>query len=344
MTATHRSARRAPWSAAAVLALAGAAHATDPLDCAVSVTLFVPGPASDGFAEEALGVPQGLGDTQGSFDTATLGLGGTLVLELGHPLLDGPGTDLLVCENPFLVGSTGLAFVEACFVEVSSDGVHFARFPVRYAGPAGPLSPFTGAGLAWYGGLAGVHPVRSSTASGISALDVVRAGGDAFDLADLAGHALVQSGDLQLGQVRFVRLVDIDAGQAFDDFGTAIWDSGIDSISSADIDAVVAVNSHGNQGGGRPQVELSLDAAGFLTLSVLDYDGFKDVKQGLVASIDGTEIPFAALLPFFVLTGFGPDGITLVTGPVPAGAFPLELRVGATDASGLHAGDALLLP
>lgn len=341
MSRTPTSLRRA---LPLLLAAAGAARATDPLDCAVAVTAFAPGLAGDGVAEEALGLPQGAGALQGSFDTATLGIGGELVLELGNLAVDGPGTDLLVCENPFLVGLTGTSFAETCFVEVSSDGVHFARFPVRYSGPPGPFAPFAGVGLGWYAGLAGVHPVHASTASGIDALDVVAAGGDAFDLAELAGHALVQSGDLDLGGVRWVRLTDIDSGNAYDDLGATIWDAGIDTQSSADIDAVVAVNSDSNQAGGRPRVELALDASGFLTLTILDLDGFADVKQGLSASLDGTPVPFGALLPYFVLTGYDPFGITLVTGPVPAGAFPLELRVGARDKAGLVGGDALALP
>lgn len=339
-----RGTSRALCAAAAVLAAAGAARATDPMDCAVGVASFAPGPAGELLADEALGPPQGAGNQQGSFDTATLGISGELVLELGNAAVDGPGADLLVCENPFLVGLTGSVFAETCFVEASSDGVHFARFPVRYSGPPGPFAPFAGVGLGWYAGLAGVHPVRAGTDSGIDALDIVAGGGDAFDLADLAGHALVQSGDLDLGGVRWVRLVDIDSGNAFDDHGATIWDAGIDTQSSADIDAVVALNSDANQSGGRPRVELALDEAGFLSLSVLDLDGFADVKQGLSASLDGAEIPFGALLPFFVLTGFDAYGFTLVTGPVPPGAFPLELRVGARDKSGLFGGDALALP
>lgn len=331
-------------AAAAVLAAAGAARATDPQDCAVAVTLFAPGPFGDSQAAEALGTPQGTGNGEGSFDVTVLGLQGVLVLELGNLAVDGPGTDLLVCENPFLVGLTGTSFAETCFVEVSSDGVHYARFPVRYAGPPGPFAPFAGVQMGWYSGFAGVHPVHASTASGIDARDVVAAGGDAFDLAELAGHALVQSGDLDLGAVRWVRLTDIDSGNAHDDHGAIVWDAGIDSLSAADIDAVVAVNSDGNQAAGRPRVELSLDEAGFLTVSILDLDGFHDVKQGLSASIDGQAIPFAALLPYFVLTGFDAFGITLVTGPVPAGLFPLELRVGARDKTGLFGGDALGMP
>jgi hypothetical protein len=91
-------------------------------------------------------------------------------------------------------------------------------------------------------------------------------------------------------------------------------------------------------------VELSLDGAGFLTLHVYDPDGLKDVKQGLDAAIDMTPVPFVALLPFFALTQVDAFSFTMVTGPVPAGVYPVELRVGTKDKAGLFGGDALRLP
>lgn len=328
----------------AALLLAAAAQATDPLDCAVQSAGFLPGPSGETSANEALGPPLGAGLFEGSFDTTTLGVGGVLTLELGNRCVDGIGADLLVCENPFLVGGGPTSFVEACFVEVSSDGTHFARFPARYAGPPGPFLPFTGNPPGWYAGFAGVHPVRANPAAGVDPQDLVNGGGDAFDLADLAGHPAVLSGDVDLTDIAFVRLLDIESGGATDDAGATIWDCGIDSISSADIDAVVAINSDANAAQGRPQVELSLDAAGFLWLQASDPDGLKDFKNGLLASIDGAEIPFAALLPFLVLVQFDAQGFTFVTGPVPPGAFALELRVGARDQAGRFGGDALAMP
>jgi hypothetical protein len=343
-TTNPATARRPARALAAALLLAGAAHATDPLDCAVQAADFLPGPSGDVSANEALGVPLGAGLFEGSFDTTVLGVGGVLTLELGNRCVDGAGTDLLVCENPFLVGGGSTSFVEACFVEVSSDGTHFARFPNRYAGTSGPFLPFTGNPPGWYAGFAGVHPVRANPAAGIDPQDLVIAGGDAFDLADLADHPAVLSGDVDLADIAFVRLVDIDSGADTDDSGTPIWDCGIDSVSSADIDALVAVNSDANVAQGRPLVELSLDAAGFLWLQATDPDGLKDFKNGLSASIDGAEIPFGALLPFLVLVQFDAQGFTFVTGPVPPGVFALELRVGARDQSGRFGGDALAMP
>ncbi len=54
----------------------------------------------------------------------SLGDGGTATLFFDQPIIDGPGADFAVFENSFLDG-----FLELAFVEVSSDGEHFFRFP-----------------------------------------------------------------------------------------------------------------------------------------------------------------------------------------------------------------------
>lgn len=61
----------------------------------------------------------------------SLGDGGQITLGFAQPIANGPGVDFAVFENGFLTGSTGsgLAFLELGFVDVSSDGVHFFRFP-----------------------------------------------------------------------------------------------------------------------------------------------------------------------------------------------------------------------
>ena len=54
-----------------------------------------------------LGGPRGAGAFQGSRDTFSLGLGGSIVLEFtDNVVVDGPGPDFTVFENPFLVRGT----------------------------------------------------------------------------------------------------------------------------------------------------------------------------------------------------------------------------------------------
>jgi len=54
----------------------------------------------------------------------SLGDGGIATMMFAQPIMDGPGPDFAVFENSFED-----YFLELAFVEVSSDGVHFVRFP-----------------------------------------------------------------------------------------------------------------------------------------------------------------------------------------------------------------------
>lgn len=56
--------------------------------------------------------------------TLSLGDGGEAVLSFSQPIRNGVGADFAVFENAFQA-----TFLELAFVEVSSDGQHFVRFP-----------------------------------------------------------------------------------------------------------------------------------------------------------------------------------------------------------------------
>ena len=53
-----------------------------------------------------------------------MGDGGVAVLTFASPIANGPGWDFAVFENSF-----DGRFLELAFVEVSSDGIHYQRFP-----------------------------------------------------------------------------------------------------------------------------------------------------------------------------------------------------------------------
>ena len=55
-----------------------------------------------------------------------LGDDGSLVLTFPAPIADGAGPDFAVFENAF-----STEFLELAFVEVSSDGTNFTRFPAH---------------------------------------------------------------------------------------------------------------------------------------------------------------------------------------------------------------------
>ena len=84
--------------------------------------------ASFGTGNSALGQPNAVGldgqPSQGSASVVSLGDGGSITLTLSVPITNGPGPDFAVFENGF-----DNSFLELAFVEVSSDGQNFIRFP-----------------------------------------------------------------------------------------------------------------------------------------------------------------------------------------------------------------------
>lgn len=174
---------------------------------ATRVIEFSPGPGA-GFGtnkmpDVVLGPPKGNGDRAGSLDVVSLGNEGVIILAFDEmELVDGPGPDLLVFENPFS------GFVETGFVAVSEDGETWHEWPCD------PIDKEGG-----YPGCAGVNPVHSHPDNGIDPTDPEVAGGDAFDLADLP-----------IKTARFVRIRDTGENEY------------LGSSGGFDLDAVAIVN------------------------------------------------------------------------------------------------------
>ncbi|MBO4381463.1 MAG: T9SS type A sorting domain-containing protein [Bacteroidales bacterium] len=115
----------------------------------------------------------------------SLGDGGVAVLTFGMPIQDGDGYDFAVFEN-----SLNDYFLEMAFVEVSSDGVNYFRFP------ATSLTQ-TEVQIANGGS---VNPREVNNLAG-----KYRVGwGTPFDLAELAGTQ-----GLDINNVTHVRLIDV---------------------------------------------------------------------------------------------------------------------------------------
>ncbi|MCP3100575.1 cell surface protein [Myxococcus sp. K15C18031901] len=177
------------------------------------VVQFTPGPGAgfgqDRFPDVVLGPPTGAGLDSGSLDVLSLGKGGSIILRFTDiAVMDGPGVDLLVFENAFLIAGGPAAFTERARVSVSDDGVTWFEFPCEPTNAAGG-----------YPGCAGVKPVTANPANGISATDPAVAGGDGFDLATVG-----------LSRARFVRIVDAGTN------GSAGTSAGFD------LDGVAVVN------------------------------------------------------------------------------------------------------
>jgi hypothetical protein len=163
------------------------------------------------------GPPLGGGDGHGTLDALSLGTGGTIVVSFGaNAIVDGPGPDFIVFENPFHIGGTsgGAIYAEPGEVSVSDDGTTWTTFTCTASATSGPP----------YGACAGWHPVYSTPDNGISPFDPATAGGDAFDLADLG-----------VKHAKYVRIVD-KSGETCAMGDTANQDG-------FDLDAVAIVNA-----------------------------------------------------------------------------------------------------
>lgn len=135
-------------------------------------------------------------------DIVSLGRGGRITLTCSTPITDGPGPDFAVFENA--VSDT---FLELAFVEVSSDGTTFTRFPAYSVAPMPTNS------------IPNLQQVDPTNVTGFASK--YRVGfGTPFDLADLpAPHPV------DLRAVRYIRLVDIPGdGSVSDAAGNPIYD------------------------------------------------------------------------------------------------------------------------
>lgn len=143
------------------------------------------------------GPPVGGGTDHGSTDVVSLGSGGSIIVSFEpNAIVDGPGVDFVVFENPFWIGGNASdVYAEPGQVSVSDDGTTWHTFPCV---PALDPHAADGTGTAPpYGSCAGWHAVYTTPQNGISPVDPSVAGGDAFDLADLG-----------VTHARYVRIAD----------------------------------------------------------------------------------------------------------------------------------------
>ncbi len=186
-----------------------------------------------------LGGPHGKGELIGSLNVLSLGKNGNITLGFDVTITDKQGMDFIVFENPFhLSAQQDQIYAELMYVEVSTDGVNFARFP--------SISNTLGPGMIYpddVTNLAGVNPVYAHIdENDIDPFNPDTAGGDAFDLSDLLDHPMVQSGVVDLQNIRYIRLIDIVGdGSNLDSNGNPIYDA-IDMDNGADIDAISVIN------------------------------------------------------------------------------------------------------
>ena len=136
-------------------------------------------------------------------NAVSLGDGGTATLTFAQPISNGPGPDFAVYENPY-----NDSFLELAFVEVSSDGERFVRFPATSLTPTetqvnGSIDPTM------------IHNLAGKFRVGY---------GTPFDLAELSDSA-----GIDINSITHVRLVDVvgtinPAYATYDAFGHMVND------------------------------------------------------------------------------------------------------------------------
>lgn len=147
-----------------------------------------------GEAYMALGKPDST-----TFTSISLGEGGSALITFDRPIKNGEGKDFVVFENAFSPD-----FLELAFVEVSSDGINFFRFPNNSTSYHNPDNVTEGRTAEHYNNLAGKYELGW---------------GVGFDLSDIADNEL-----LDKDNIRFVRLEDVMNGVSTDSEGNLIYD------------------------------------------------------------------------------------------------------------------------
>jgi hypothetical protein len=145
------------------------------------------GYGADGLPGIVEGPPVGGGANTGSTDVVSLGGGGSIIVGFGpNAIVDGPGVDFVVFENPFDYGD-GDRYVEPGEVSVSDDGKNWVPFPCH---DLTQEEPDGGWGATQCGGMNLVfsnpyeNPVDRDQPP-ISPFDLAHAGGDQYDLASI---------------------------------------------------------------------------------------------------------------------------------------------------------------
>jgi hypothetical protein len=133
---------------------------------------------------------------------------GQITLYFDEPIRQGKGYDFVVFENGFIsdanwaTGSVaGEMFAELGYVEVSSNGADFVRFPAVSLTPEA-TGPYGTIEISNLYNLAGKHPNGTGTP---------------FDLLEIIDDPMVVAGLVDVNDIRYVRIVDIPGGGDFYD-------------------------------------------------------------------------------------------------------------------------------
>ncbi len=143
------------------------------------------GYADYGVPENAIG--------QANTSMVSLGDGGEAILQFNHPIINGNGADFAIFENGFLQeDGSEMAFLELAFVEVSTDGVSYVRFPAISNIPTNTqIDGFGFINARYINNLAGKY---------------IQDYGTPFDLSDLI--PLINNTTVDINNIHFIKIID----------------------------------------------------------------------------------------------------------------------------------------
>lgn len=222
-----------------------------------------------------------LGKPGGALDCISLGDGGIATLTFEYPIQNRAGFDFAVFENGLKMQEPPYQyFLELAFVEVSSNGKRFVRFPsVSNTSISAQIESF-----------GQIDPTKINNLAG----KYVANYGTPFDLEDIKDSA-----GINLDSIRYVRLIDVvgsvdpkfgsrdSKGQIINDpFPTEFWSCGfdLDAVGVIHFNGITSTNSlksdanfnvYPNPVGGGEQLNIISRSFGLKTssLELLDLTG-----------------------------------------------------------------------
>jgi hypothetical protein len=200
-----------------------------------------------------------LGDLDKHMIDAGITTPGRITMTFDVAIRNGVGADLAVFENG-LMGDDGEIMAELAYVEVSTYGDTFVRFPSVSLTPETEQLTADNNDMVyddWDGTWVFVHPGWSQETidpTGVYNLaGKHRNSGDTswgtpFDLDDLANDPAVMDGTVDLNDIQYVRIVDIPGnGDWVDSLGNPIYDAWVTRASGGfDLEAIGVLNEMPN--------------------------------------------------------------------------------------------------
>jgi len=131
---------------------------------------------------------------QANTNILSLGDGGEAIITFNHPVINGGGVDFAIFENGFLENENSeLAFLELAFVEVSTDGIEYVRFPtISELQTTNQIGSFGFIDARYIHNFAGKY---------------IQDYGTPFDLNDLSN--LINGTTVDLNNINFIKIIDV---------------------------------------------------------------------------------------------------------------------------------------